>query len=97
MKLRIVTPEETLLDQEVKQVILPGTKAPFTIREKHQAIISPLVSGEVVKVLLPNGEELLVEVQGSCIVEDHDDDITILADSAKRVDKFWHRKIKKKK
>ncbi len=96
MRIRIVTPEAVLLDEEVKQVSLPGTKAPFTMWPHHQAIISPLVSEGVVRVLLTNGEELLVQVEGSCIVENHADDITVLADSAKRVDKFWERKLKRK-
>ncbi len=82
MKVSIVTPKSTLLTCEARQVLVPGEKAPFAMLERHQAIISTLVPEGVVRIDTPGGESLRVRIAGSCIVEHHGEEVSILADTA---------------
>ena len=47
MRLHIVSPEGTLVDERVSAVFLPGAEAPFEVLPGHAGIISPLLAGEV--------------------------------------------------
>lgn len=82
MHVSIVTPEKTLLEVEARQVLVPGQKAPFAMLEHHQAIISTLVPDGKVRIDTPEGGQIVVRILGSCIVEHHGEEITILADKA---------------
>lgn len=81
MRVKIVTPERTVIDCEATQVAVPGTKAPFAMRKGHQAIISSLLPGRV-KITTPEGVERVVHIEGMGMVEQHDDVVTILAGTA---------------
>lgn len=48
--LKVLTPEKTLLEKEVSNVSLPGTKCPFTVLRNHAPLISSLEGGDVVYV-----------------------------------------------
>ncbi len=48
MRLNIITPEGTLVDQEVDRVELPGAKGRFVVLKGHAPIISSLVEGDIV-------------------------------------------------
>lgn len=48
MRLNIITPEGTLVDQEVDRVELPGAKGRFVVLKDHAPIVSSLVEGEIV-------------------------------------------------
>ena len=50
IKLHIVSPEGTLVEQAVSAVTLPGTIGPFEVLKNHAAIISSLEKGEIVYV-----------------------------------------------
>ena len=45
MHLEIVTPEKTLLSQEVDMVTLPGSTGEFQLLNHHAPIVSTLVKG----------------------------------------------------
>ncbi len=47
MHLEIVTPEEILLSNEVKSVVVPGVNGSFEILDNHAPIISLLQEGYV--------------------------------------------------
>ena len=50
IKLHIVSPEGTLVEQAVSAVTLPGTVGPFEVLKDHAALISSLVKGDIVYV-----------------------------------------------
>lgn len=47
MKLKIVTPEKLILDQEASSVTLPGTEGEMTILPHHAAMVATLKKGKV--------------------------------------------------
>lgn len=85
MKVSIITPEETVLTCDAQQVVVPGSKSPFAMLQNHQAIISSLVEGGVVRITNPDGTEIRLRLDGNCIVEQHDNLISILATRATRL------------
>lgn len=48
MKLEIVSPEAQLFCGEVESVTVPGKSGSFQILNNHAAIVSTLVSGEII-------------------------------------------------
>ena len=50
IKLHIVSPERTLVEQAVSSVTLPGTIGPFMVLKNHAPIISSLGKGDIVYV-----------------------------------------------
>ena len=50
IKLHIVSPEGTLVEQAVSAVTLPGTIGPFEVLKDHAALISSLTKGDIVYV-----------------------------------------------
>ncbi len=83
MRISIITPEQIILDCEARQVIVPGTKSPFAMLDKHQAIISSLLPEGEIKISKSDGTELRVRIEGNCIVEQHDNIVSVLATKAK--------------
>lgn len=81
MRVKIITPEKTVIDCEAVQVAVPGAKSPFAMRKGHQPIISSLVPGKV-KITTPEGSERFVAIEGISMVEQHNDLVTILAGAA---------------
>lgn len=47
MKLKVLTPDQLILDQEVTSVTLPGTEGEMTILPKHTAMVATLKKGAV--------------------------------------------------
>ena len=47
IKLHILSPEGTLVDQAVSLVTLPGMLSPFTVLKGHAALVSALVAGDI--------------------------------------------------
>jgi len=47
MKLKVLTPEELILDEEVLSVTLPGTEGEMTILPHHAAMVATLKKGPV--------------------------------------------------
>lgn len=81
MQVEIVTPERTILSCQAEQVLVPGTKAPFAMLKGHQAIISSLEEKKMV-ITQPGGQKVTVQLAGACVVEQHEDRVTILATRA---------------
>jgi F-type H+-transporting ATPase subunit epsilon len=48
IKLNIITPEGTIVDQMVDRVELPGSIGRFVVLKDHAPLISSLVEGEIV-------------------------------------------------
>ena len=56
LKLKIISPTETIFDGKVKQVIFPGEIGLFEVLPKHAPIISSLIKGDIT-CLTASGEE----------------------------------------
>ena len=48
MTLKVLTPENTLLEAEVSKVALPGSKGRFMVLRNHAPVISSLEEGDIV-------------------------------------------------
>ena len=81
MHVEIITPEGTLYASEASQVLVPGEKAPFAMRENHQAILSTLLEGRV-RITTPEGSDVLMMISGNAIVEQHANRVSIMASRA---------------
>ena len=83
MRVSIITPEQVVLACDAHQVLVPGTKSHFAMLDNHQAIISSLVPNGLVKITKPDGSEVRVQIEGNCIVEQHENLVSILATKAR--------------
>ena len=76
IKLHIVSPEGTLVEQAVSAVTLPGTLAPFEILKDHAALISSLTSGDIIYVT-EGRESRLTIAEGFVEVRDNQVDVCV--------------------
>ncbi|MES2930222.1 MAG: ATP synthase F1 subunit epsilon [Patescibacteria group bacterium] len=86
LKLKIVTPERLILEEEVQSVTLPTEQGEITILPEHVPLIASLVSGDIVAIT--NGEHIPMAVVGGFIEVKKESDITtvaILADFAEHI------------
>ena len=95
LKLKIVTPERLILEEEVEQVSLPTTEGEITILPDHIALIAGLSSGDV--VAFSKGEHVPMAVSGGFVeIKKNEDNITevaVLADFAEHVGEMSDEKI----
>jgi len=68
MKLLVLTPMATILDEEVDVVSLPGTKGCFTILNGHAPLVSSLLKGVVRYEVKEETKEIEID-DGMTIVE----------------------------
>ena len=81
MKLQLVTPERTVLTEEVASLVCPTPEGQITILPGHAPIIATLTSGEL--VARNGGEDRNIHVAGGFVqVQNGGKDIIILADAA---------------
>ncbi len=81
MHLQLVTPERTLLTQEIDSLICPTTEGQITILPGHVGLISNLVSGELV-AKTADGESNIHVAGGFVQVQNGGKEIVVLADTA---------------
>jgi F-type H+-transporting ATPase subunit epsilon len=79
LRLRIVTPERQLLDEEVDEVTAPGTVGEFGVLPNHVTFLSSLQPG---RLLYKQRGQTHTLVVGGGFAEVSDNVMTILADSA---------------
>ncbi len=87
LKLKIVTPERLILEEEVDQVTFPTTEGELTILPEHIPLIAGLKSGDV--VALVNSEHIPFAVVGGFVEVKTDEKnqtvVAVLADFAEHV------------
>lgn len=83
---QILTPEGSLIDEEVTGVQLPGTMGSFEVKTMHANIMSTLEVGEVV-VRKATGQELHFAITGG-FVEVVDNTLNLLAEAAEPVEEI---------
>lgn len=82
MKLKLVTPEKTLFEQEVRSVSLPTTEGEVTILPNHAPLVMMLKSG-VATVVASDEKEDDIAIAGG-FIQVGNNELTILADMAER-------------
>ncbi len=99
LKLKIVTPEKLILEEEVDQVVIPTTEGEVTILPEHIAIVVGLASGDV--VAFKDGELIPMAVVGGFLEVSKDSrgytTATVLADFAEHVGSITDDEIVKAK
>lgn len=99
LKLKIITPERLVLEEDVDQVSLPTTLGEITVLPDHIPLITTLSSGDI--VALVNNEHIPMAVVGGFIEikrdEDNNTQIAILADFAEHVSELSPEKIEEAK
>ena len=92
IKLKVVTPEKTVFEDEIYQVTLPTGAGEITILPNHYSYISNLVPGELCVKLISSREKEKKEmcffyISGG-FIEFHDNELIILADAAERAEEI---------
>ncbi len=85
IKLKVVTPEKMVVEQEVYQATLPVLHGEVTLLPNHVPYIGALSAGEIMLRSEPNGPETSLATSGG-FVEFHDNVLSILADTAERAE-----------
>lgn len=87
IQFKIVTPEKTVLEEEIYQITLPIEGGDVTILPNHMPYIGSVKSGEILIRKEMNGDEMSLATSGG-FVELHDNVLIVLADTAERADEI---------
>lgn len=87
IKFKVVTPERTVIEEEVYQATLPVIHGEVTILPEHMPYIGALSAGEIILRKEQGGEEISLATSGG-FVEFHDNTLSILADTAERAEEI---------
>ncbi len=82
IRLEVVTPEKSVVDEDVQMVIAPGILGEFGILPGHTTFLTTLKVGTI-RYTDTNGKERYVFVSGG-FAEALPDKVTVLAESAER-------------
>ncbi len=85
IKLKIATPERIVFEEEIDQITLPTKMGEITILPNHLPLVSTLVPGEI--LFKKEGQEIPMVVSGG-FVEFNNNILTILADTAERIEEI---------
>lgn len=85
IKFKIVTPEKTVIEDEVDQVTLPVTDGEVTILPNHRSYIASLKAGEI--MVKRDGQEINLATAGG-FVEFDQNKLIVLADRAERAEEI---------
>ena len=87
IKFKIVTPEKTVVEEDIYQALLPIEGGEITVLPNHIPYIGSLRSGEILLRHEINGEETSLATSGG-FIEFHDNILVVLADTAERADEI---------
>jgi F-type H+-transporting ATPase subunit epsilon len=82
LKLKIITPEKTILEEMVDSVSLPTGEGEITVLPGHIPLVSSLASGDI--VARAGADVMPIAVSGG-FIEVHDNEVAVLADFAEHV------------
>src|SRR3989339_1525733 len=86
MKLKIVTPEKIVYENEVKQVTVPTTSGQITVMQNHIPLISVIQAGELIIQDNDNGQ--VMAIAGGFLEVKANNEMLILADNAERAEEI---------
>ena len=81
MRIEIITPEQKIIECDIKSVRVPGKKGSFQVLKNHAPIVSTL-DGGIVTMVDTEDKELVYEIGGG-VIEVKENRIILLADSVK--------------
>lgn len=87
IKLKVVTPEKSVVEMDVFQATLPVEGGEVTILPLHIPYIGAIKVGEIILRTSAGGEEISLATSGG-FVEFHGDTMVILADTAERAEEI---------
>lgn len=82
LKLKIITPEKTILEEMVDSVTLPTTEGEVGVFPDHIPLVSALRSGDIVAKV---GNEIVPIAVSGGFIEIHNNEVAVLADFAEHV------------
>ncbi|MDP2630806.1 MAG: ATP synthase F1 subunit epsilon [Candidatus Uhrbacteria bacterium] len=85
MRLNIITPERIVFSEDVDQVTIPTQDGEITVLPHHIPLVGLLKAGEL---LIKIGASIIPLVVSGGIVQVRADGVTILADTAERVEEI---------
>ena len=85
IKIKIVTPERTVYEDEVSQATLPTIDGEVTILPDHIPYITALKAGEI---MLKKGEEIIHLAISGGFIEFDNNILTMLADTVERAEEI---------
>ena len=85
IKFKIVTPEKTVVEEEVYQATLPVEGGDVTILPEHIPYIGAIKAGEIILRKVAGGAESSLATSGG-FAEFHENTLIILADTAERAE-----------
>ena len=86
IKFEIVTPERTVLKEDIAQVSVPTKNGEITVLPNHIPLVASLQSG-VIEIMRPDGARDVMSVSGG-FIEVLKDKVVILADTAERAEEI---------
>lgn len=87
IKLKIITPERVVVEEEIYQATLPIEGGEVTILPEHIPYIGTIKAGEIIFRKTVGGEESSLAIS-SGFVEFHNNEMIILADTAERAEEI---------
>ncbi len=94
IRLKVITPEKVVLDEEVSQVSLPTAGGEITILPGHIPLVTLLGKGDIVGI--KDSEAIPLAIVGG-FVRVADDEVAIMADFAEHVASLTSDEIEKAK
>lgn len=85
MKLNIITPERIVFSDDVDQVTIPTMDGEITVLPHHIPLVGLLKAGELI---IKKGDEIIPLAVSGGMLQVRADGITILADTAERVEEI---------
>ncbi len=92
LRLKVITPEKVVLDEEVSQVTLPTMNGEITILPDHIPLVTLLGKGDIVGI--KDGEAIPLAIVGG-FVRIVGDEVAIMADFAEHVSVLTSEEIEK--
>lgn len=86
LKLKIVTPERILFDEEIDSVSLPTCQGEITVLPHHIPLVSVLAPGEI--VLRQDNKVTSLAMSGGLVEVQPESSVIVLADTAERVEEI---------
>lgn len=91
IKLKIITPERVVVEEEVDSVTLPAAAGEITVLPNHIPLVSTLTTGVI--TLRKSGEEKYIASSGGFLEVKPGSEVTVLADTADRADELLWEKV----
>ncbi len=95
LHLRVVSPERTLLDEEVEEVVLPTVTGQIAILPHHMPLVAELTHGDI--IVKTAGKSKVALVYGGFVYVKENGEVMILADSADHLHELNQTEIMKAK